>query len=94
MMKSLFVLGVFGMLSIPAVAQTAPASPVAAPAPAAPQAQPQMVKKRVCEMLDDEDPYSRLGTRKICHTVMVKADPGSAPATASQAPAPQSPNNN
>jgi hypothetical protein len=49
------------------VAQTAPA---ANPADAA---KPQTVKKRICEMIE-EDPSSRLGNRKICKTVEVPVD--------------------
>ena len=33
-------------------------------------AKPQTVKKRVCEQID-ENPYSRLGNRKICRTIEV-----------------------
>jgi len=80
MHKSLIVLAILGTLSAPAAAQTA--------APAADQAQtakPQMVKKRVCQMIEDEDPYSRLGTRKICKTIEVPAD---GVATGQQTPPP------
>jgi hypothetical protein len=48
-------------------AQTAPAQPTTA-------AKPQMVKKRVCETTE-EDSYSRLGGRKVCHMVEVPATP-------------------
>ena len=47
------------------------------------QPKPQMVKKRVCEQVD-EDPYSRLGNRKICKTIEVPA-----PANVAQSPADQ-----
>ena len=83
MHKSLVVLAIFGMMSVPAAAQTPPAANQAQPA------KPQTVKKRVCQMIEDEDPYSRLGTRKICKTVEVPvtapADPNS---NGGQAPAP------
>ena len=83
MHKSLVVLAIFGTMSAPAAAQTAPAANQAQPA------KPQTVKKRVCQMIEDEDPYSRLGTRKICKTVEVPvtapADPNS---NGGQAPAP------
>jgi hypothetical protein len=73
MRKSLVVLAIFGTMSVPAFAQVAqtPAQNSAqtqAPAPA----KPQMIKKRVCEQID-ENPYSRLGNRKICRTVEVPA---------------------
>jgi hypothetical protein len=67
MYKTLVALAIVSVASAPVVAQTAPAqSPTAA--------KPQMVKKRVCETTE-EDSYSRLGGRKICHMVEVPASP-------------------
>ncbi|GAA3906924.1 hypothetical protein GCM10022276_26770 [Sphingomonas limnosediminicola] len=72
MHKLLALLAILGSASVPAAAQTAPATAAPATQQAEP-AKPQMVKKRVCEQVD-EDSYSRLGNRKICKTVMVPAD--------------------
>jgi hypothetical protein len=83
MRNYLIVLAVLSVASAPAIAQTAPAQ-VPAQASAQP-AKPQMVKKRVCE-ITDENPYSRLGSRKICRTVEVPAEP-SGSQSAQQAPA-------
>jgi hypothetical protein len=69
MFKPLAALIILGVAAVPAIAQTAPG------APTAPAAKPQTVKKRVCETID-ENPYSRLGNRKICHTVEVPAPAG------------------
>jgi hypothetical protein len=65
MHKSLVVLAILGTMSAPAVAQTAPATNQVQPA------KPLTVKKRVCEQAED-DPYSRLGGRKICRTIEVQ----------------------
>ena len=71
MHKSLVALAIIGAASMPASAQTGPASQTApATANQAQPAKPQMVKKRVCEQID-EDSYSRLGNRKICKTIEV-----------------------
>ncbi len=51
-----------------------------------------MIKKRVCEQVD-EDPYSRLGSRKICKTVEVPA-PTSGTRDAGEAPASANPTGN
>ena len=83
MHKPLVVLTIFSMMSVSAAAQTAPATNPAQPA------KPQMIKKRVCEQVD-EDPYSRLGNRKICKTVEVPA-PASGSSSAGQAPTPANP---
>jgi hypothetical protein len=86
MHKSLVVLAIFSSMSVPAVAQTAPATNPAQPA------KPQTVKKRVCEIVD-EDPYSRLGNRKICKTVEVPASASGGTAgqqAPNPAPAPES----
>ena len=89
MHKSLIVLAIFSMMSVPAAAQTAPAANQAQPA------KPQTVKKRVCQMIEDDDPYSRLGSRKICKTIDVPAEtPASGAAQDQQAPAPANPTNN
>jgi hypothetical protein len=70
MNKFLIVLAILGTTTVPAGAQTA--------APAANESQPakpQMVKKRVCQVIEDDDPYSRLGSnRKICKTIEVPAN--------------------
>ena len=86
MHKPLVVLTIFSMMSVSAAAQTAPSTNPAQPA------KPQMMKKRVCQMIEDEDPYSRLGTRKICKTVEVPVDQGGA-AKDQQAPANATGNN-
>jgi len=65
MYKSLVALAILSVASAPVLAQTAPA-------PAQSQAKPPMVKKRICEVVD-EDSYSRLGNRKICRTIEVPA---------------------
>ncbi|HKX91382.1 MAG TPA: hypothetical protein VJM15_03020 [Sphingomicrobium sp.] len=78
MFKSVVALAVIGAMSVPAVAQTTPTNTTA------PAGKPQMVKKRVCERLD-EDPYSRLGNRKICKTIEVPASTSEAE-TNQQAP--------
>jgi curli biogenesis system outer membrane secretion channel CsgG len=89
MFKSLVALALAGAMSVPAAAQTAPATPTATNQAQA--AKPQMVKKRVCEEGDD-NPYSRLKT-KTCKTVMVPADQGALTSSSSNkpssAPAPQ-----
>ena len=77
MHKLLAALAIFGAASVPAAAQTAattPAPTAQQAAPAQPE-QPQMVKKRVCEQVD-EDSYSRLGNRKICKTIEVPVTSG------------------
>ena len=66
-MRKLFVvLAILGTTSVPAASQTAPVPDQSQPAKA------QMVKKRVCQM-SEEDPSSRLGNRRICKTVEVPA---------------------
>lgn len=71
MHKSLVALAIIGAASVPASAQPSPANQTApATANQAQPAKPQMVKKRVCEQID-EDSYSRLGNRKICKTIEV-----------------------
>ena len=71
MRKSMVVLAILGTMSVPAFAQTT--NDQTAQNAAQNQAQPQMVKKRVCQQIEDENPYSRLGTRKICKTIEVPA---------------------
>ena len=68
MFKSLVALAILSVASTPVLAQTAPAT-------AQSTAKPQTVKKRVCEMTE-EDSYSRLGARKVCHTVEVPVTQG------------------
>ena len=68
MLKSMVALALLSAMSVPLAAQTAPAANPAQPA------KPQMVKKRVCEKIEDDNPYSRLGSRTICKTVEVPAE--------------------
>lgn len=92
MRKYLAALAILGAASMPAGAQTtAPTTPVTSvPVNQVQPAKPLMVKKRICEQVD-EDSYSRLGNRKICRTVEVPATP--APADGQQTPGqPQGPN--
>jgi len=86
MHKPLVVLTIFSMMSVSAAAQPVPAANPAQPA------KPQTIKKRVCEQVD-EDPYSRLGNRKICKTIEVPA-PTSGTSNGGQAPAPTNPTGN
>jgi hypothetical protein len=79
MYKPLVALAILSVASGPVAAQTAPAQPTT-------PAKPQMVKKRVCETTE-EDSYSRLGGRKICHMVEVPATPSGGQSNA-QNPAP------
>ncbi|HEX6661707.1 MAG TPA: hypothetical protein VF067_07555 [Sphingomicrobium sp.] len=84
MFKFVVALAMAGAMSAPVLAQTQPN-----PAPAA---QPQMVKKVICQRVDDEETTgSRLGSApKVCKTVMVPAPKGGT-ANGQQAPAPTSP---
>ena len=68
MRKSLVVLAILSTMSVPAFAQTTDQTAQNS----AQHAKPQMIKKRVCEQID-ENPYSRLGSRKICKTIEVPA---------------------
>ena len=86
MSKPLVALVILGAMSVAATAQTTPA-----PNPAQP-AKPQTVKKRVCEQVD-EDPYSRLGNRKICKTIEVPAEQQGGAGNGQQAPANATGNN-
>jgi hypothetical protein len=84
MFKSLVVLAAVGTMSGPVFAQAAQdQSQAQAQGQAQQPAKPQTVKKRVCEQID-ENPYSRLGNRKICKTIEVPVTPTSGQAT--QAP--------
>jgi hypothetical protein len=80
MRKSLAVLSIFSVMSVSATAQTAPAANPAQPA------KPQMIKKRVCEKVEDDNPYSRLGSRTVCRTVQVPADQAAGNAANGQQP--------
>jgi hypothetical protein len=85
MFKSLVVLAAASTMSGPVFAQAAQdQSQTRAQGQAQQPAKPQMVKKRVCEQID-ENPYSRLGNRKICRTIEVPVTPTSGQTT--QAPA-------
>lgn len=81
MLKSLVVLAALSTMSSPVFAQAAQDQ---SQAQAQQPAKPQTVKKRVCEQID-ENPYSRLGSRKICRTIEVPVTPASGQTT--QAPA-------
>ena len=85
MFKSLVVLAAASTMSGPVFAQAAQdQAQTRAQGQAQQPAKPQMVKKRVCEQID-ENPYSRLGNRKICRTIEVPVTPTSGQTT--QAPA-------
>jgi len=85
MFKSLVVLAAVSTMSGPVFAQAAQGqSQTQVQGQAQQPAKPQMVKKRVCEQID-ENPYSRLGNRKICRTIEVPVTPTSGQTT--QAPA-------
>jgi hypothetical protein len=71
----MIALAIAGAMSAPVVAQTAPQPTTQADAQSSPAAKPQMVKKRICEQME-EDSYSRLGGRKICRTVEVPVEEG------------------
>jgi hypothetical protein len=88
MRKFLVALAIMGATSMPAVAQTmTPSTTTPATTNQIQPAKPQMIKKRVCEQID-EDSYSRLGSRKICKTVEVPAEQpnnnGQAPTNSSE----------
>ena len=87
MYKPLIALAIMSAMSVSAAAQTAPAPNQAQPA------KPQMVKKRVCQIIEDEDPYSRLGNRKICKTIEVPAEQQGGAGNGQQAPANATGNN-
>lgn len=79
MVKSLAALAILGGVTAPAVAQTAQ------PAPATSQAQPaqpQMVKKRICE--ENDNPSTTI--HRICRTVMVPAQPSQSAKNGQPAP--------
>lgn len=85
MFKTLIALAIAGATSVSAIAQPAPPAQPAPQPNQAQAAQPQMVKKIVCE--DNDNPYSHIS--RICHTMMVPAKPtgssGGSPATANSA---------
>lgn len=81
MFKSLVVLAALSTMSSPVFAQATPPAPSGTAAGA-----PQTVKKRVCYQ-EEEDSYSRLGGRKVCKMVEVKAPPSTGGAQSDQAPA-------
>jgi len=81
MFKSMVVLAAVSTMSGPVFAQAAQdQSQTQAQGQAQQPAKPQMVKKRVCEQID-ENPYSRLGNRKICKTIEVPVTPTSGQTT-------------
>jgi hypothetical protein len=85
MFKSLVALAILSAASSPVLAQTAPAPDQTA--------KQQTVKKRVCEMTE-ENSYSRLGGRKICHMVEVPATPSGGQNGHGRQPAPTPPQGN
>jgi hypothetical protein len=68
MFKPLAALAILGGVSVPAVAQTAQSAPATNQVQ---PAQPQMVKKRICE--DNDNPSTTI--HRTCKTVMVPAQP-------------------
>ena len=90
MFKSLVVLAVVSTMSGPVFAQAAQdQSQAQAQAQAQQPAKPQTVKKRVCQIIEDENPYSRLGNRKICKTIEVPVTPATSQAQQTPASADQ-----
>jgi hypothetical protein len=92
MSNYLIALAIAGAMSVSAAPQRSqpvqPGQPVqSAPTNQAQPAAPQMVKKTVCE--DNDNPYSHIS--RICHTMMVPAQPAQAPRN-QQAQTPQQPN--
>ena len=78
MFKSLVVLAAVSAMSSPVFAQsTTPVQPNNA------TGAQQTVKKRVCYQ-EEEDSYSRLGGRKVCKMVEVKAPPSTGGAQGGQ----------
>lgn len=88
MFKSLVVLAVVSTMSGPVFAQAAQ-DQSQAQAQAQQPAKPQTVKKRVCQIIEDENPYSRLGNRKICKTIEVPVTPATSQAQQTPASADQ-----
>jgi hypothetical protein len=91
MLKSLVVLAAVSTMSGPVFAQAAQyqsQTQAQGQGQAQQPAKPQTVKKRVCEQID-ENPYSRLGNRKICKTIEVPVTPTNGQATQTDAPAGQ-----
>ena len=84
MSKYLIALAIAGVMSVPAAAQSAP--PPLQNAPAATPAQPQMVKKRICE--DNDDPATTI--HRTCRTIMVPVQPS--PSASNKAPNDGGPN--
>ncbi len=85
MLKYLVVLAAVSTMSGPVFAQAAQGqSQTQVQGQAQQPAKPQTVKKRVCQQID-ENPYSRLGNRKICKTIEVPVTSTSGQST--QAPA-------
>jgi len=87
MSKYLIALAIVGAISMPACAQTTPPNQTAPAAAQAQPAKPQMVKKQICE--DNDNPYSNI--HRVCHTVMVPAQPNASGGTNQQVPAPTQP---
>lgn len=84
MSNYLIALAIAGVMSVPAVAQPVPPTPQTAPATT--PAQPQMVKKTICE--DNDNPATTI--HRICHTIMVPAKP--VPSASNKAPNDDGPN--
>jgi hypothetical protein len=88
MFKSLVVLALVGTMSVPVAAQTQTAPSATNQNQQAQAPQQQMVKKRICE--DNDNPSTTI--HRVCHTVMVPAQPNGSAAN-HQTPAPSQPNN-
>ena len=90
MFKFLVVLATVSTMSSPVFAQTAQdQSQTQAQNEAQQPAKPLMVRKRVCQVIEDENPYSRLGNRKICKTIEVPVAPATGQAQQTPASADQ-----
>ena len=90
MFKFLVVLAAVSTMSSPVFAQTAQDQlQTQAQNEAQQPAKPQTVKKRVCQVIEDENPYSRLGNRKICKTIEVPVTPATGQAQQTPASADQ-----
>jgi hypothetical protein len=76
MFNSLIALAIAGASGVSAIAQPAPTADAATRANQAQAAQPQMVKKLVCE--DNDNPYSHIS--RVCHTILVPAKPANSSA--------------
>lgn len=85
MRKWFIAFTIAGVMTAPAAAQST-STTTSTSAAASGKTKPPTEKKRVCEQLD-EDPYSRLGNRKICRTIEVPAEQPKNSNKSTQAPA-------